>query len=172
METCRICYETDSLISACQCNGTMKFVHEICIRKWIEVSGRNTCELCRQPYTIEIPEETYNMTNAPVVWTIVGVVWAYLQAIMVIDNTNQNSTGIYGLIFITVIFNTVHYMLWGFIKRFNPLFSLVSLSVWILIFISMSLYLQLSAGLVSQAILVYCITIGSFTLMFFNTIYS
>jgi len=168
MDTCRICYETDSLISVCKCNGTMKFVHERCILKWIEVSGKDTCELCRQPYTIELLKD--NRPNAPVILMMSGIVWSYFHAIVVLNNTNKTSNNIYGLIFITALINVVYFVLWVFIKRVDPVFSLVSLSIWILIFISISLYLQLDAGIVSQAIITYCITGGLFILMFFNTI--
>ena len=173
MDICRICYEADSLISVCQCNGTMKFVHEKCIRKWIEVSNKDTCELCLQPYTIEIKKikkKTYNWTNAPVLWTILGIGWAYLHAVTILHNTTKSRKNIYGLMFITGVFNAIHFMLWGFIKRFDPKFSLISLSIWILIFISLSLCLQLDAGLFAPAILTYCITVFSFLLMFSNTI--
>ena len=174
MDICRICYEADSLISVCQCNGTMKFVHEKCIRKWIEVSNKDTCELCLQPYTIEIKKikkKTYNWTNAPVLWTILGIGWAYLHAVMVLNNTTNSGKNIYGLIFITGVFNALHFILWGFVKRFDPIFSLISLAIWITIFISLSLGLQVDAGQVSSAILAYCITIVSFMFMFFNTLH-
>ena len=54
MDTCRICYESHSLVNVCGCQGTAGFVHIECIEKWIEYSHRRTCEICHQPY--EHPE--------------------------------------------------------------------------------------------------------------------
>ncbi|KAL5103052.1 E3 ubiquitin-protein ligase MARCHF8 [Taenia crassiceps] len=59
---CRICREPDEftsdmeldsrekLIAPCLCDGTLKYVHEKCIRHWIEVSQSRKCELCRFEY--------------------------------------------------------------------------------------------------------------------------
>jgi hypothetical protein len=39
---CRICHEethSDLLISPCKCNGTLNFVHQACLSKWLQVTG-------------------------------------------------------------------------------------------------------------------------------------
>lgn len=39
---CRICHEEtnkDLLISPCNCNGTLNFVHQACLSKWLQVTG-------------------------------------------------------------------------------------------------------------------------------------
>lgn len=51
MDTCRICYEPENLVSICGCDGTAKFVHVACVQRWIDTSGRKICELCNQPFT-------------------------------------------------------------------------------------------------------------------------
>ena len=48
--TCRICYEPCEQTSPCKCTGSMKYVHQECLDKWIRISGRRTCELCREPF--------------------------------------------------------------------------------------------------------------------------
>ena len=50
---CRICWETDkeeNLIQPCKCKGTMKWVHEKCLQKWLEVSGHQKCQECKYKY--------------------------------------------------------------------------------------------------------------------------
>lgn len=51
METCRICYEPGELISVCQCAGSIANVHLDCIQTWISISQRDTCEICKAPFT-------------------------------------------------------------------------------------------------------------------------
>jgi len=55
--TCRICLEGGDLISPCKCSGTAAYVHEECLVKWINVSGRTDCEICKYEYTFEEVEE-------------------------------------------------------------------------------------------------------------------
>ena len=50
--TCRICLEPNDLISVCNCDGTSKWVHEECIKKWVSIRRRDTCEICNAKYTL------------------------------------------------------------------------------------------------------------------------
>lgn len=58
MPMCRICHfpqgeDPDTLISPCRCSGTMQFIHESCLMKWLDVSKSKktaTCELCNYQY--------------------------------------------------------------------------------------------------------------------------
>ena len=48
---CRICYENDSkLIYPCKCSGSIKWIHESCLKKWIETSNKNICPQCKYEY--------------------------------------------------------------------------------------------------------------------------
>lgn len=56
-DCCRICQcevceiEDDSpLIAPCLCDGSMKFVHQECLQKWIKSSDKECCELCKYEY--------------------------------------------------------------------------------------------------------------------------
>lgn len=57
---CRICYDTeqtiDSLLSPCKCVGSLKYVHEDCLKAWLGSKGytmeTHSCELCKQPYQV------------------------------------------------------------------------------------------------------------------------
>lgn len=58
---CRICYENekkdDPLIAPCQCEGSIKYIHSSCIKKWI-INSKNLfdnpqCEVCKKFYIIK-----------------------------------------------------------------------------------------------------------------------
>lgn len=65
--TCRICLENNIIqtntepeepfISPCVCHGTMKYVHESCLKKWIPKQVKKTskaeCEICKSKYKIK-----------------------------------------------------------------------------------------------------------------------
>ena len=55
--TCRICLEPGGN-SFCKCAGTLAHVHEECLLKWLRVSKRKDCEICK--HTFE-----YNKTCKP-----------------------------------------------------------------------------------------------------------
>lgn len=51
---CRICLEEDKpLVSPCACKGSSGYIHEHCLNKWIETSGKNRCEICHEDYAKE-----------------------------------------------------------------------------------------------------------------------
>ena len=58
---CRICYDNSEdisrLLSPCGCSGTMKFVHDHCLRQWIKVKKQQIsqfkCELCEKKLFIK-----------------------------------------------------------------------------------------------------------------------
>ncbi|TRY70986.1 hypothetical protein TCAL_16452 [Tigriopus californicus] len=60
MPVCRICQlpslePSNPLISPCRCLGSIRYVHNNCLLKWLEVSSRRRsgppcCELCQYPY--------------------------------------------------------------------------------------------------------------------------
>lgn len=50
-DICRICHcegtIDEPLISPCYCLGTMKYLHQTCLQRWIKSSGIRSCELCK-----------------------------------------------------------------------------------------------------------------------------
>ena len=43
---CRICHceekaISDQLITPCHCNGSLNFVHQVCLQKWLQITGFN-----------------------------------------------------------------------------------------------------------------------------------
>ncbi|VDN99509.1 unnamed protein product [Rodentolepis nana] len=55
---CRICHDTSAdethgrLIAPCLCDGSLKYVHEKCIQRWVDISNSKRCELCHFEYEI------------------------------------------------------------------------------------------------------------------------
>ena len=60
---CRFCLEespSDQLVAPCKCEGSHKYVHLACLRRWQDTVGRempkaHTCDVCRGRYTIPLP---------------------------------------------------------------------------------------------------------------------
>ncbi len=55
--TCRICFDSEpinQLIKPCDCDGSSKFVHRQCLKKWIRLASNreaaNRCMECRKEY--------------------------------------------------------------------------------------------------------------------------
>lgn len=55
--TCRICLDEGDLIQPCNCTGTTAYVHEECLIKWLAVSNRTDCEICKFEYEFVEKEE-------------------------------------------------------------------------------------------------------------------
>ena len=52
--SCRICYDMKgSLIIVCKCSGTIQFVHQECLKLWLESSKLEHCQICNFKYLIE-----------------------------------------------------------------------------------------------------------------------
>ena len=57
---CKICYEKedkadDKIINPCFCEGTMKYIHENCLKQWIQKKDNMSyirCEICKYEYKI------------------------------------------------------------------------------------------------------------------------
>lgn len=52
---CRICQVdtgSESLISPCNCKGTMAYVHRSCLETWLTQSSKSKCELCKYSYLL------------------------------------------------------------------------------------------------------------------------
>eukprot|EP00794_Sanderia_malayensis_P009628 gene9628-10616_t len=54
VQVCRICYngsEEEPLLSPCCCAGSIKYLHQTCLLKWLK-ARKPVCELCQYKYTI------------------------------------------------------------------------------------------------------------------------
>ncbi|XP_022184544.1 uncharacterized protein LOC111043803 [Nilaparvata lugens] len=67
---CRICQtaiSTEKLISPCLCKGSMAFVHLSCLERWLNQSGRDSCELCTFRYEAE-QTRRYSLLEGLRIW--------------------------------------------------------------------------------------------------------
>jgi E3 ubiquitin-protein ligase MARCH1/8 len=50
-DKCRMCHcegtNDEPLISPCLCLGTMQYLHQSCLQRWIKSAGVKSCELCK-----------------------------------------------------------------------------------------------------------------------------
>lgn len=72
LSQCRICFETKGeLISPCNCNGSLKYIHRECLQKWRKTLPINVfnnkrdiqCEICHRFYEFEdsYEKKKYNL---------------------------------------------------------------------------------------------------------------
>ena len=56
-EICKICHcggeGSFSLIAPCYCSGSLKYVHQECLQRWIKSSDIKRCELCKYPFAMQ-----------------------------------------------------------------------------------------------------------------------
>ncbi len=105
--TCRICLEEGDLIQPCNCTGTTAYVHEECLMKWLTISDRRDCEICKFEYEIiEVEEEikvgcTVNVlsknSDATVVVLVIGLLGHFtIMLLTAYWGTSTESIFIYG----------------------------------------------------------------------------
>lgn len=55
MNQCRVCWEDGiNLVTPCKCTGTVKYIHEDCMKKEVDSTLRAECSVCKHPYNIQI----------------------------------------------------------------------------------------------------------------------
>jgi len=58
MDVCRICYieadKNNPLLAPCVCKGSVQYIHKQCLYRWVRISTRNECELCKTPFIMEM----------------------------------------------------------------------------------------------------------------------
>lgn len=62
-KACRICYEPESedlkLLQPCKCEGSMKYIHEECLKHWLDSNKKGLfCEICKAKFHIKFIMET------------------------------------------------------------------------------------------------------------------
>eukprot|EP00794_Sanderia_malayensis_P006819 gene6819-7588_t len=67
-DMCRICHceaeKDDALISPCLCSGTLMYVHQACLQKWIKATDTKSCELCKYEFLIDSEMKPINKWQA------------------------------------------------------------------------------------------------------------
>ncbi|KAF5295337.1 hypothetical protein FQR65_LT10500 [Abscondita terminalis] len=68
---CRICHTNtpnESLISPCNCKGTLAHVHLSCLERWLNQSSRSYCELCMYHYNA-VQTLRYGLWEGILMWS-------------------------------------------------------------------------------------------------------
>lgn len=105
---CRICFELEKnrkkIIFPCNCTGSMKYVHEECLKLWILSSNQDLksaqCDICKQNFAIELVmkqkcscenfnNECLNIIIFPIFILIISAVLSIVLALFV--NEVQNN---------------------------------------------------------------------------------
>lgn len=86
-EICRICHsegKTDSpFISPCYCSGSLCYVHNSCLEKWIKSSGTKCCEICKFQFIME--------TKVLPFWKVLMYFYVFLFFTHLLDTYHLNS---------------------------------------------------------------------------------
>ena len=71
-EMCKICHCTGeanvSLIAPCYCSGSLKYVHQECLQRWIKSSDIKRCELCKYPFAMQAKVSTFEYIGISSSW--------------------------------------------------------------------------------------------------------
>ncbi len=63
-DICRICHcestNDEPLISPCLCLGTMQYLHQSCLQRWIKSAGVKSCELCKFEFIMHSEIKPFN----------------------------------------------------------------------------------------------------------------
>jgi len=52
MEKCKICHdEIPPFVSPCDCKGSIKYIHQECLERWVNTSLNEVCPECKQRYS-------------------------------------------------------------------------------------------------------------------------
>ena len=66
-DICRICHCEDTidepLISPCLCLGTMQYLHQSCLQRWIKSAGVKSCELCKFEFIMHSEIKPFNQVK-------------------------------------------------------------------------------------------------------------
>ena len=155
--TCRICYEdepTDKLISVCGCRGTSEFVHEHCIIQWIRTSRRSTCEICHERYNIS----PILYPHSGIVCLLAGCFISVAHAILLRRQVVHFPNDVYSVMILTLLSNTIQFLLWMVMKKDNMSLQCLSIPVWFFSFMPLSLILQNTFDGMSTILISWVIT--------------
>lgn len=69
--SCRICFNTqyteNSLIAPCSCKGSIAYVHQECLERWLNLKNSVSCDLCFYEFNVKM-EPRYKMLESIPVW--------------------------------------------------------------------------------------------------------
>jgi len=170
--TCRICYETDpdgELLSVCGCTGSLALVHKECIEKWIRISKRKKCEICHQPYTIEVKILTEWTAVAGIIF---GSLMAIIHALFVCHHIDSYPNDPWSVFMISIMVNAILLVTWLNLRWYPQSYQKLAVFIWIFIFVPLSLYLQSFGNGLELAAISYALTVSIHVILGFFSFYN
>ena len=73
---CRVCQSNskeEALISPCLCSGSVKWIHESCLIKWMKCSLKDSCELCTKKIKITKQKKPFSKVRNHLVRRLLNV---------------------------------------------------------------------------------------------------
>lgn len=152
---CRICLETElnsnKLISPCKCKGTLKYVHEECLKTWlisldIDVD-EGSCELCKTSYIMEFnlkyrcsfsSAQTDGVTNSffmallLTVLVMLGFI-VYLLFDRYFERSKEKEEGIYSIALIVICVISWLVLLALIVNALKTFYCTRTLSSWVIL---------------------------------------
>ena len=121
-KSCRICLETDEInnhfIHPCKCSGSIKHVHEKCLKQWLITLGKDLelskCELCNTKFSMSfkltrrcLPKESFKNNNGhclfiPILLIVISMLFliVYLLTQKYLSNNISNNQKAYTIVII------------------------------------------------------------------------
>lgn len=147
-KACRICYEGEDLnnylIQPCKCEGSMKYIHEECLKKWIDSNKKAlSCEICGSQFYVRFQMEKKfskflfsryckKIIKAVLMGLVVLIVF-FITIYFIVTNTFKLTSDNYQLFMIIIICFTiltfVGLILCAYYKYKNRWFS-VTMKSW------------------------------------------
>lgn len=85
---CKFCWETgdpETLLSPCACTGTMKYVHDSCLRMWINTSNNDMCDICFASLPVSVPQFPRQHEKLPVSLRVaMATMWFYTGIVLLL----------------------------------------------------------------------------------------
>ena len=110
---CRICFEDDTnetLFSPCKCSGTMRWVHNSCLQKWIHIKKNSRCPVCKEHCVIEKTKKQQiasYIVKSNFITSLIAAIFGFFLLLFTLHlNISMN---ILVITFMTVVFG-IHYI--------------------------------------------------------------
>jgi len=146
--TCRICLEDGDTISVCNCKGTQGHVHLECIQKWIDVSKKNTCELCHVSFSPDVYQNIRPIANIAdpkatmIVMISLGCFFSIVSGYNISNETTHFPDDLVGTVFTIALCFGLHLFSWIILNHYNHKVSILGAFLWCLLFLWVSIVLQ------------------------------
>jgi len=115
-QICRVCFEEgkedDPVLSPCDCNGTQKWIHLSCLRKWQDVvlsssvvldARARICSVCNSPFSVA-PKPVKFLTRA---WLLAEVIWRLILRAIVIFSVSQILLVHVGIVIVLLLHSSI-----------------------------------------------------------------